>query len=205
MTIHETQRRNPINRVSAAVAGFAGFCAATLTLMLGGVGDVAQAQALVNHDSNAPVDVAADYGELQSRADRAVISGNVRIEQAGLSLRAGRVTIAYSDTARLQINRIDATGGVTVTKGGDVASGTSAVYDLDRRLITLIGNVQLTQGQNRLSGGRMVIDLSTGRASVDGRGAPAGTSPDGTVTPGQGGRVTGRFTVPQRSAVPQRN
>ena len=192
-------------RLPVTMAALAGFCAAAMALLANGVGDAAQAQALVNHDSNAPVDVAADYGELQSRADRAVISGNVRIEQAGLSLRAQRVTIAYSNTARLQINRIDATGGVTVTKGSDVATGSSAVYDLDRRLITLIGNVQLTQGQNRLSGGRMVIDLSTGRASVDGRGAPAGRAPDGTVTPGQGGRVTGRFTVPQRSAPPQRN
>lgn len=178
------------------VAGAAGFCATALLLLVTGATDQALAQALVNHDSNAPVDFAADTSELQSRADRVVIAGNVRIEQAGLTLRAGRVTIAYSDGGQLQINRIDATGGVTVTKGGDTASGSSAIYDLDRRLITLLGNVELTQGPNRLSGGRMVIDLSSGRASVDGRGAPVG----GATTGDAGGRrVTGRFTVPQRN------
>lgn len=188
--------RQRSGRWPSLVAGTAGFCATALVLLAYGATDQAVAQALVNHDSNAPVDVAADNGELQSRADRVVIAGNVRIEQAGLVLRAGRVTIAYSDGNRLQLNRIDATGGVTVTKGGDTASGSSAIYDLDRRLITLMGNVELTQGPNRLSGGRMVIDLTSGRASVDGRGAPAG----GTTTGDAGGRrVTGRFTVPQRN------
>ncbi|MEK6541075.1 MAG: LptA/OstA family protein [Pseudomonadota bacterium] len=188
--------RQRSGRWPSLIAGAAGFCATALVLLATGATDQAVAQALVNHDSNAPVDVAADSGELQSRADRVVIAGNVRIEQAGLVLRAGRVTIAYSDGNRLQLNRIDATGGVTVTKGGDTASGSSAIYDLDRRLITLMGNVELTQGPNRLSGGRMVIDLTSGRASVDGRGAAAGGVSNGDAG---GRRVTGRFTVPQRN------
>lgn len=189
-------RRLTATTTSLALAGFV---AGALAMAFSGRGDQAAAQALVNHDSNAPVDVSADHSELQSRADRAIIYGNVRILQAGLAMQAQRVTIAYSSGNGLQINRIDATGGVTVTKGGDRASGNSAIYDLDRRLITLIGNVQLVQGANRLSGGRMTIDLASGRATVDGRGAPASRS-DGTVN--EAGRVTGRFTVPQRSPNP---
>jgi lipopolysaccharide export system protein LptA len=180
----------------------AGFVLTSAALMAQGVGDQAAAQSLVNHNSDAPVDVAADALELQSRADRAVISGNVRIDQAGLTLRAARVTIAYSDAGRVNINRIDAVGGVTVTKGSDRASGNSAIYDLDRRIITLIGGVELQQGANRLNGGRMVIDLTSGRASVDGRGAVGGSAAPGdapgTATTSSGGRVTGRFTVPRR-------
>ena len=186
-----------MNRTLATLSALTGFAVTAALLLAAGWGDVARAQSLVNHDSNAPVDVAADSLELQSRADRVVIAGNVRIEQAGLTLSAARVTIAYSDSARLQINRIDAVGGVVVTKGGDRATGSSAIYDLDRRLITLIGNVELSQGPNRLSGGRMVIDLTSGRASVDGRAAASGTP--GVDNGGTGGRrVTGRFTVPQR-------
>jgi lipopolysaccharide export system protein LptA len=49
--------------------------------------------------------------------------------------------------------------------------------------------VQLTQGTNRLNGGRLVLDLRTGRSSVDGR---AGAAPGAA---GQGGRVSGTFTV----------
>lgn len=192
------RRRKLIHRPAAWGSAAFGFAVTALALLMTGHGDRALAQSLVNHNSNAPVDVAADNIELQSRADRVLINGNVQIDQAGLRLTAARVTVAYSNTNRVQINRLDATGGVTVVKGTDRATGSSAIYDLDRRLITMIGNVHLTQGANTLSGGRMVIDLSTGRATVDGR-----SSGGGATVPGQtsqaGGRVTGRFTVPQRN------
>ena len=61
----------------------------------------------------------------------------------------------------------------------------------------MVGNVELRQRGNNLRGGRMVIDLNSGRATVDGRGAARG--PDGNpVTGGTNGRVTGTFSVPQR-------
>lgn len=183
---------------SSALAGVVAFAfTAALMASSGGIASAA-AQALINHDSSAPVDFAADTIEVQSRADRVVIAGNVVVEQAGLRLTAARMTVAYSDSSGVDVNRIDAVGGVTVTKGADRATGNSAIYDLDRRLITMIGNVQLTQGANRLNGGRMVIDLTSGRASVDGRGAPVSGSAPGSVS-NQGGRVTGRFTVPERN------
>ena len=180
-------------------AGLAGFAATAAILFATGTTDRAGAQALANHDSSAPVDFAADTIEVQSRADRVVIAGNVVVRQAGLTLTASRMTVAYSNAGSVDVNRIDATGGVTMTKGSDSARGNSAIYDLDRRLVTMIGGVELNQAGNRLSGGRMVIDLSTGRASIDGRGsAPRAGDVPGSVAEG-GGRVTGRFTVPKRN------
>jgi lipopolysaccharide export system protein LptA len=186
------------NSTRSMMAGAAGFAAMAAVLALTGTGDRAHAQALINHNSNAPVDFAADSIEVQSRADRVVIAGNVVVDQAGMRLTAARMTVAYRDAGGVDVNRIDAVGGVTVTKGGDRATGNSAIYDLDRRLITMIGDVQLTQSGNRLNGGRLVIDLTTGRAAIDGRGAPASGAAPGSVS-SQGGRVTGRFTVPDRN------
>jgi len=182
-------------------AGLSGFALTAAVLVMTGTTDQAAAQALINHNSSAPVDFAADSIEVQSRADRVVIAGNVVVRQEGLTLTAQRMTVAYSNSGGVDVNRIDAIGGVTVTKGADRATGNSAIYDLDRRLITLIGGVELNQGGNRLSGGRLVIDLSTGRASVDGRGTPASGAdvPGGTGPASSGGRVTGRFTVPNRN------
>jgi lipopolysaccharide export system protein LptA len=190
-----------MNRVSpmksVALAG-AGFALTSLALLSAGTGgDTAHAQALANHNSAAPVDFDAGSIEVQDRADRVVLEGNVRVTQAGMTLTAARMTVAYSRQGGTEVNRLDATGGVVVTKGDERASGNVAIYDLDRRLITMVGNVQLTQRGNRLNGGRMVIDLSTGRATVDGRGAARG--PDGNpIQGGTGGRVTGTFTVPER-------
>ncbi|MEO9599109.1 LptA/OstA family protein [Parasphingorhabdus sp.] len=149
----------------------------------------APAQVFGSHNSNAPVNFNAGRIEVQDRADRVVLSGSVRVEQAGLVLNAARMTVAYRSVGGVEIDRIDASGGVTIRKAGETASGNVAIYDLNRRLITLIGDVSLTQGTNRLSGGRVIIDLASGRSTIDGRS---------TGTQDSGGRVSGTFTVPQR-------
>jgi lipopolysaccharide export system protein LptA len=181
---------------SAMLAG-AGFALTSLGILATGGGAPAQAQALANHNSNAPVDVDAGSIEVQDRADRAIFSGGVTVRQAGLTVKAPRMTVAYSNASGTQVNRLDATGGVTVNKGDETAKGNVAIYDLDKRLITMVGNVQLQQGASHLTGGRLVIDLNSGRATVDGRGAARG--PDGNpITGGTNGRVTGTFSVPQK-------
>lgn len=145
--------------------------------------------ALKGHNSNAPVDVEADRIEVQDRADRAIFTGNVNVRQGDMTMNAARLTVAYAGgAAGTQIKRLDASGGVTVRSPSETARGSVGIYDLDRRLITMLGNVSLVQGANTVNGGRLVIDLNTGRSTVDGKGV-AGS--------GQGGRVTGRFTVRQ--------
>src|SRR5512135_419561 len=144
--------------------------------------------ALAGHITNAPVDVTSDRIEVQDRADRAVFSGNVHVVQADLTLDTQRLTVAYSGgqgANGLQINRLDAAGGVVVHSSSETAKGDIGVYDLDHKLITLIGNVQLTRENNLVSGSRLVIDINSGRAVVD--GGPPGVN-------SSGGRVTGHFT-----------
>ncbi len=152
------------------------------------------AQAIGGHNSNAPVSYAADRIELQDRQNRVVLSGNVQITQADLNLNAARTIVNYSDAGSLRIQRIMATGGVNVTRGNERARGDTAVYDFNRRIITMAGNVRLNRGGDTLNGGRLVIDLASGVSSIDGR-----TSGSSSVT-GQGesgGRVSGTFSVPE--------
>lgn len=148
----------------------------------------ADAQAIAAFNSNQPVNYAADRIELQDRQKRVVLSGNVQIDQGDLRLTAARTTVAYTDAGTLRIQRIDATGGVNVTRGSERASGNAGVYDFNRRVIILTGNVALRRGTDTLNGGRLVIDLNTGLSSVDGSSSTTG--------PG-GGRVTGTFSVPE--------
>jgi lipopolysaccharide export system protein LptA len=158
-----------------------------------GTGGIAQAQegvsALKGHNSRAPIDLSADRAEAQDRSDRAIFAGNVVVRQDALTLRTARLTIAYASTGGIDINRIDASGGVVVTSPSETARGSFATYDLDAGLITMIGDVRLERDGSSLSGGRLVIDLNSGRATMDGglRGVNQ-----------QGGRVTGRFTVARR-------
>lgn len=163
------------------------------SVLAAGAASLAQAQqpisALKGHDSDAPVDVTADRIEVQDRDDRAIFAGNVRVKQAALTLDTARLTIAYTGGGGVKIRRLDAAGGVIVRSPSETGKGEFGIYDLDRKLITIIGNVELTRGQNRVFGQRLVIDLNTGRAVID--GGPPGVNQSG-------GRVTGHFTVPQR-------
>jgi lipopolysaccharide export system protein LptA len=131
--------------------------------------------------SNAPVDVGADRIEVQDRADRAIFSGNVVARQGNLTLNSARLTVIYANGQGIQIKRLEASGGVTLHTPSETARSQFAIYDLDRRLVTMLGGVNLDQGANHVQGGRLVLDLDTHRAVMDG-----------------GGRVTGRFTVPRR-------
>lgn len=179
-----------------ALGGFALGSAAILTLA------PSSAQIFSGHNSDAPVNFAADHGELQGKANRAVLAGNVVITQGDMTLHAGRTTMAFStEGGGFKIHRVDAVGGVRITKGNQAATGDVAIYDFDRRLITLAGNVTLQRGADRLSGGRLTIDLNSGLSTLDGRiggGSPA-LGGESTGPAPRGGRVTGTFTVPKKS------
>ena len=168
---------------------------AAATLALGGSPALGQQDGvgagLRNHDTNAPVDIGADRIEVQDRSQRAIVSGNVDVRQGRLRLRAERVTVAYAGGAN-QIERIDATGGVVLTSPSETIRGNTAIYDLEAKIITLLGNVSLENPDGNLNGGRLIYDLRSGRAVMDG-GVPG--APGSATRPT--GRVTGRFTVPQ--------
>ncbi|KQT34930.1 OstA family protein [Sphingomonas sp. Leaf412] len=162
----------------------------------------ALAQGQTRHDTNAPIDFGADQIQLQDRANRAVLTGNVSVKQAEMTLNAARMTVAYTGEVvggNPQVSRLDASGGVTVRRPQQTAQSQYAVYDLGRRVITMAGAVKLTQGGgNTVNGGRLTIDLDTGRATIDGAAARGGPALPGGVVQNPRGRVTGTFSVPDR-------
>ena len=152
------------------------------------------------HNTAAPIDFGANSIELQDKANRAVLAGNVQVRQAELTLNAARMTVAYTGQViggSPQVSRLDASGGVTVRRPDQTARASYAIYDLNRRIITMLGAVTLTQGANTVNGGRLTINLDSGRAVID--GSSVGSSGAGGATSTRGGRVTGTFSVPDRN------
>ena len=178
------------NAAKSALIGFTATAAALSGMHL-------HAQAIAGHNSNAPVDFDAGRIELQDKQNRVALSGSVVVRQAGLTVRSNRMLVNYSDAGTLQIQRLTATGGVQVTRGNEAASGDVAVYDFNRRIISMAGNVRLRRGGDVLSGGRLVIDLRSGVSSVDGKASGSSSVTGETTTDRSTGRVSGTFTVPQ--------
>ena len=145
-----------------------------------------QASALKGHNSDAPVDMSADRLDVEDKANRATFSGNVVATQGNLTLTAARVTAAYTRQQKTRIERLDASGGVVVRSPSETARGAYGIYDLNKKVITLVGNVTLSRCDGTLNGGRLVYDLESGHVMMDGSG------------PSQNGRVSGTFTVPRK-------
>jgi lipopolysaccharide export system protein LptA len=165
------------------------------------------------HNSDAPIDWVANRIEVQDQQHRAILTGDVRVVQQEMTLTADRVTALYTGSVASsgnsapsgtkgsansgpQVQRLDASGHVVVTRPTEIARGEYGIYDLDKRLVTLIGNVTLDRtGPNAgtVRGGRLVINLNTNQANMD------GSAVGGTGSAGTGGRVSGRFTVPQHN------
>jgi len=77
--------------------------------------------------------------------------------------------------------RIEASGKVYVNSGEQTATGDDAVVDMVGKLVTLTGNVVLSQGPNVITGNKLTWDMTTGRARVDQK---AGARIRGIFTPG---------------------
>jgi lipopolysaccharide export system protein LptA len=104
----------------------------------------------------------------------AIYSGHVRVRQGDTILEAPELRVFYAGpaapngTAGSSVTRIEAGPGVSVRSGDQTATGDRAVLDMAKDLVTLEGNVLLTQGTNVVRGDRVVVNLATKQGRVEG-------------------------------------
>jgi lipopolysaccharide export system protein LptA len=82
-----------------------------------------------------------------------------------------------------QIKRLEAKGSVMVTQNDQVATGDTGIFDTKANTITLSGKVTLTKGSNVIRGQRMVVNMVTGVAQVEGQSGGVRM----LINPGEGG------------------
>ncbi len=122
----------------------------------------------MSQDTDAPVEVSADQLEVNQSDGTALYTGNVVIGQGEMRLSAPRVLIFYTEDES-RIDRMEASGGVTLVSGEEAAEGEQAVYSIDAGTIVMTGNVLLTQGGSALTSERMIVNLEDGTAQMTGR------------------------------------
>lgn len=122
----------------------------------------------MSQDTDAPVEVSADQLEVNQSDGTALYTGNVVIGQGEMRLAAPRVLIFYTEDES-RIDRMEASGGVTVVSGSEAAEAQTAVYSIDAGTIVMTGNVLLTQGRSALTSERMTVNLEDGTAQMAGR------------------------------------
>lgn len=118
---------------------------------------------------DAPVEIVSDRLELDQDGGGAAFIGNVEVVQDNMRLTAARVDVTYSTGEGGAIETLRASGGVTFSGGGDVATGREAVFDPDTGRLRMTGDVILTQGRNALGAEALELDLDTGNGVLTGR------------------------------------
>ncbi|MEZ5911068.1 MAG: lipopolysaccharide transport periplasmic protein LptA [Paracoccaceae bacterium] len=125
----------------------------------------------LKQDNTLPVQVAADQLRVDQSSGRAVFSGNVAVVQGAMTLKADEVEVIYGEGGASggRIDELQARGHVTLVSATDAAEAETAVYRVATGQVEMTGNVLLTQGQNALSGQKLVVDLRTGNGTMEGR------------------------------------
>jgi lipopolysaccharide export system protein LptA len=122
----------------------------------------------LKQDTTLPVEIQADTLKVNQGDGSATFSGNVLVGQGEMRLTAAEVRVEYAPGGG-SIQRLHASGGVTLASGGEAAEAQEAVYTIDSGNIVMTGNVLLTQGASALSGQKLVVNLQTGTGTMEGR------------------------------------
>jgi lipopolysaccharide export system protein LptA len=150
-----------------------------------------------DQDQGQPIQIDAKSLEVHDKQRQATFTGNVKVVQGDTTMTCNKLVVLYGQEMGIggdrpvvasnstsdvvpntqNIRLIEAHGDVTVLTKDQSASGDLGVYDPLTKMITLTGNVVVTQGKNVIHGGRVVVNSVTGNAHVE----PAPGTPDGRV------------------------
>src|SRR4249919_148577 len=164
-----------------------------------------------------PVHIEAATLEVRDKQKEATFSGDVRVKQGDTGLRCKSLVVFYEQDAvdktktlqaaapgpggEQRIKRLEARGGVVVTQKDQTATGELGIFDMKSNTVTLTGNpVIMTQGQNVLRGGKLVVDLTSGVSRVEagksGQGVQMLVQPGASMPDSKGGSVDGQAPRP---------
>lgn len=166
-----------------------------------------------------PVHIEAATLEVRDKQKQATFSGDVRVKQGDTGLRCKSLVVFYEQSGEptdsgktlqaaspgpggeQRIKRLEARGGVVVTQKDQTATGELGIFDMKTNTVTLTGNpVIMTQGQNVLRGGKLVVDLTSGVSRVEagksGQGVQMLVQPGAAAPDSKGGNANGQAPRP---------
>lgn len=146
--------------------------------------------------SNSPIEIEADRLEVDDNKNVATFTGNVKAVQGDFLMQSAELYAFYNEDGEggpgnSDLTKLEAKGKVLLKNGTD-SSATSqwAVFDVKTEVVTIGGDVVLSQGKNVLRGEEVVIDLKTGRYRM----VTSSTTEKGS------GRIKGLFVPKQTDA-----
>lgn len=115
-----------------------------------------------------PVRIESTSLEFEYRTGQLTYRGDVKVSQADLTLRSDVLSVTLDMKTTGKPREIVAQGNVRIVNGERVATGRRAVFDQQKRTITLSGTAVLRDGPNEVAGDRVVVYLDEQRSVVEG-------------------------------------
>jgi lipopolysaccharide export system protein LptA len=116
-----------------------------------------------------PIFITADWMEVDQKQNTITYKGRVVTVQAEMTMRSETLT-AYFDPQMKQMKEIVAQGKVNATQGNRMATGEKAVFDDKAKTVTLTGSPVMRQGNNQVSGVKVVYFIEQDKAIAEGDG-----------------------------------
>lgn len=140
--------------------------------------------------SDKPVQVDGDRLEVLEDQGLAIFEGNVRVVQGDTVLRTGKLVIHYARnpdgspaTGGADIERLEASAGVNIQSGKQIATGETGSYDMASEVMVLSGKrVTLSEDGNIATGCKLTVNMRTSRAKLEGCGS-GGSRPTILINP----------------------
>lgn len=121
--------------------------------------------------NDAPVDIQSDRLTIHQKEQRAVFEGNVKTVQGELKINCEKLTVTYTGekdkSAKAgEIKQMVFTGSVSITQKNRSGHCEKAVYDRVAGRIVCTGKPWVVEGENRISGERIVYLLEEDQVRV---------------------------------------
>ncbi len=120
-----------------------------------------------------PIDIESNSLAVDDVAKTAIFKGNVKAVQGRFTMTSLELHIKYKGDPKNQavqsnISQIDAVGNVKIiSDDNQTATSEWVIFEVNKNLITIGGNVVLKQGQNTLTGNKLTIDLTSGHSRFE--------------------------------------
>lgn len=151
--------------------------------------------------ADAPIQIEADHMSSTEKSSSVVFSGNVDAKQQDVRIRSDEMTVYYTmaSTAEKkkgkktsqQVQKIICAGNVEVSKKEWLGTSKKMIYLAKERQVILIDNAKAYQGQNMVSGEKIVYYMDEGRSEVVGGPRTSTTLSDKD----KGGKKPGRVNM----------
>lgn len=126
---------------------------------------------------DAPITVEADHMSSTEKTNSVLFTGDVDARQGDVRIRSDKMTVYYSPkknegkatTAGQKVDKMVNEGNVEITRGEWLGTAKKSIYLEDKKQFVLTGDAKAWEGQNMISGEKIIYYLEEERSEVIGR------------------------------------